>query len=297
MGISVRDDLVIACTGGLNGTCIQPARFVGTLSIQGIWGWIGACMICFLASAFTRQTYLLSGPLAGFVWLWHHNHKRALICISSFGAMGLLLFGMNNAITQGGFLMNIVVANINQYVLHQALAMGKQLSNIWPIIFITCVIIIILTIYTKFSTHLNIQVQTLRQDFLIYGLAFYSLGAIISSIMTIVKNGSNVNYFLELIAVCAIWIGLALRIILDQKYKDKLIFLGLFFFQMIWVLRCGYTLSQLTAENLWWKLDTYENLNNKVQVTVQKVFVLTDDFLDLVFLSGQPIYYQPFEYG
>ena len=73
--------------------------------------------ICFLAAAFTKQSYLLSGPLAGFVWLWHLNRKRALVFMLIFVASGLLIFGTINAITHSGFFTNIVMANINQLTL------------------------------------------------------------------------------------------------------------------------------------------------------------------------------------
>jgi len=274
-------------------------------SLIGLWilyryrcsgiGLMFAC-ICLLGAAFTRQTYILSGPLAGFVWLWHENHKRALIFISSFGIVGLLLFGMINAITHGGFFMNIVVANINQYVLPQTLTMGKQLFRIWPIILISCAIIIILTIYSKSRTPLSNQVQTLQEDFIIYGLVFYSLGALIIA-GTIGKVGSNVNYFLELIAVCSIWIGLVLKLINVQKNRIKFVFLGLLFVQSVWVLGYSYILSQLTIGDLREKLSRDESLFTQVHLAIKKGVVLSDDYMDMVIMSGQPIYYQPFEYG
>ena len=274
-------------------------------SLLGLWilfrykdsrlGIVLACF-CFLVSAFTRQTYLLSGPLAGFVWLWHLYRKRALIFISSFAIIGLLLFGMINAITNGGFYMNIVIANINIYALPQALAKGKQLFTIWPIILVISAIILFLTIYTRYKKPSDHQGQIFQQDFLFYGLVFYTLGALITA-GTVGKVGSNVNYFLELIAVCSVWCGLALKLIINQKNKVRIFILGLLFLQTVFVLGNSFILSQLTTQDLWGKLVSYENLNEKVQVAVREGVVLSDDFMDLVVLSGQPIYYQPFEYG
>jgi hypothetical protein len=252
--------------------------------------------ICFLASAFTRQTYLLSGPLAGFVWLWHGHRKRALIFLSSFGIAGLLIFGMINAITQGGFYMNIVVANINQYVFKQAINMGKQLFIIWPIVLLTCAILILLSIYRKFRPPLNNRWQNLDNDFILYGLLFYTLGALISA-ATIGKVGSNVNYFLELIAACSIWTALALKLIIDQKKIVKIVFLGLLFVQSAWVLGYSYLLTQSFSGDLHEKLSKDISLYKQVQAAIKKGVVLSDDYMDMVVLSGQPIYYQPFEYG
>jgi hypothetical protein len=44
-------------------------------------------------------------------------------------------------------------------------------------------------------------------------------------------------------------------------------------------------------------LEVYKSLNSKVQAAVQNGVVLSDDYMDLIVLSDQPIYYQPFEYG
>jgi hypothetical protein len=195
---------------------------------------IALAILCFLVSAFTRQTYLLSGPLAGFIWLWHLNRKRALAFIIIFGSTGLFLTGMINAITKGGFLLNIVTANLNRYDIINTFSWVKRLFIVWPFILLLCTIVVIMSINQRFKSSLNTENHVLQQPFIYYGLVFYTLGAIVTSI-TIGKIGSNVNYFFELIAVCAIWGGLALKII-DQKKSHKWLFLGLFFGQLVWVL-------------------------------------------------------------
>ena len=252
--------------------------------------------LCLLISAFTRQTYVLSAPLAGFVWLLHCNRKRALAFILIFGGAGLIIFGMINAITKGGFLVNIVMANINRYDFPHALSMGRQLLFIWPIILIYSVITIMLTVISRFKKLPIDPGQTLQQPFIFYGLTFYTLGALIIS-FTIGKIGSNVNYFLELITACVIWSGIALKIIFDQKKTIKWAFFGILFIQSIWVLGYSYRISQLNLQDLWGKLEVDKSIDMKVQSAVQKGTVLSDDFMDMVVLSDQPVYYQPFEYG
>lgn len=254
-----------------------------------------AC-ICFLVSAFTRQTYLLSAPLAGFVWLWHCNRKRALLFLLIFGSAGLLISGMINAITHGGFLTNIVMANINRYDFIYGLSLIRQLFYIWPIILISTAVVICLTVVSRIKMLPADPEQTLQQPFIFYGLVFYTLGALIIA-LTIGKIGSNVNYFLELIAVCAIWSGIILKLISDQKKSIKWALFGLIFIQSVWVLSYSLGLGQLRQGNLWGRLEVYKSLEVKVQAAVQNGIVLSDDFMDLVVLSDQPIYYQPFEYG
>ncbi len=274
-------------------------------SLLGLWilyryrdstaGILFACL-CFLISAFTRQTYLLSGPLAGFVWLLHCNRKRAFTFILIYGATGLLIFGMINAITNGGLFLNIVTANINHYDLLLAFSWVRKIFIIWPILLLTSITVAIMAIYARYKPTSNNHLQTLQQPFVYYGLVFYTIGAMISA-ATIGKIGSNVNYFLELIAVCAIWCGLALSIISNQKKTIRWIFLGLLFIQSIWVLSFSYSATQLNIGNLRDKLSTYEILNTKVQTAVKNGIVLSDDYMDLIVLADQRIYYQPFEYG
>jgi hypothetical protein len=274
-------------------------------SLLGLWiiyqhkdsrsGILLACL-CFLISTFVRQNYLLAGPLAGFVWLWHCNRKHAIAFISIFGAAGLLIFGMINAITNGGFLKNIVMANLNRYDFDHALSLGRQLFFIWPIILIISAVLIVLVIVSRFKDLPINPDQTLQQPFIIYGLVAYTLGAFFSAV-TIVKIGSNVNYFLELIAAGTIWIGIALKIIFDQKKIIKWALIGLIFIQSVWVLGYSYGLSQLTQGDLWGKLEVYKNMDMRVQAAVHDGIVLSDDFMDMIVLSNQLIYYQPFEYG
>ncbi len=253
-------------------------------------------VICFLAAAFTRQSYLLSGPLAGFIWLWHLNRKRAIAFILFLGASGLLIFGTINALTHGGFFTNIVMANINRYDILHAFSLTRQLLLIWPVILILSASIIILAIYSRFRNLSIDQSGTLQQPFIFYGLVFFTLGAFISA-LTVGKIGSNVNYFLELIAVCAIWCGIAVKLIFELKKIVKWVCIGLLFLQLVWVMSYSLRVIQLTSENLWGRIDVYESLNSKVQAAVQNGTVLSDDFMDLIVLSDQSIYYQPFEYG
>jgi hypothetical protein len=188
------------------------------------------------------------------------------------------------------------MANINRYSFDHALSLGRQLFFIWPIILFTSAVLIVLVIVSRFKKLSINPDQTLQEPFIFYGLVFYTLGAFISA-ATVGKIGSNVNYFLELIAACTIWLGIALKIILDQKKTIKWAFIGLLFIQSVWVFGYNYELSQLKLGDLREKLEVYKNIDVKVQAAVQSGTVLSDDFMDMIVLADQPIYYQPFEYG
>jgi hypothetical protein len=258
--------------------------------------WLIVACFCFLASAFTRQTYLLSGPLAGFAWLYHHNHRRAMIFLVILGISTLLIFGTINAITQGGFYTNIIIANINQYDISRTIAMVKQLFVLWPIILIASTIILIMSIQDWRKIRNNPGDEVKPQVFLVFGLGFYSIAALIIA-LTVGKVGSDVNYFLELMAVCAIWMAIVFSKIMVQEKTKQWLYLGLFFIQLTWILIGSVPLIDGFVGSRWERLSFYEDLYQSINQSAQKGIVLSDDYLDMVVLSGQSIYYQPFEYG
>jgi len=273
-------------------------------SLLGLWilyqrgntrFWIGLACLCFLISAFTRQTYILAGPLAGFVWLWQHNHRRALAFALFFICSGLLIFGILNTITMGGFYTNIVVANINQYQISRLWITTKHLISIWPLVLLVSIIVVLFMIRNQIQMKKN-QQSVIDQHSSIYtSLFFYSLGSIFSMLL-IGKVGSSFNYFLELIVVCAIWCVVALKYITEQKTVLKKIFFGLLFIQLIWGLTYSYRLNNFIIGTRLHSISLYDDLFQKVFSATQRGVVLSDDYLDMVVLADQPIYYQPFEY-
>jgi hypothetical protein len=274
-------------------------------SLLGLWTlyksksssyWLIATVVFFILAIYTKQSYLFAGPLAGLIWLWHQNKRHALYFMIAVGGLTLLIFGMINAITNGGFYTNIVLATIGQYRIAITLLMFKSFLTVWLII----LIISILTLL--FITHVTLQVKATSHNdnnslvFMVYGLGGYSLGAVISA-LAVGKIGSDANYFLELIAVCSIWCGIGLMYILDQGKTVKYVCLGLLSIQMMWVFVQGIKSSHdlIGTQKAQIKLDNI--LFEQVKKASQKGIVLSDDYLDLIVLSGQSIYYAPFEYN
>lgn len=274
-------------------------------SLLGLWvllrypdsryGYILACFL-FLLAVYTRQTYLLAAPLAGFMWLWHLDKKKALIFISLFGVSGLLIFGIINAVTHGGFYVNIVVSNLNRNDYGHWKSMVNQLFNCWPIILTISGIIALVSIYSKFRTSQKRKDPTLIHPFIFFGIVFYSIGAVIIAV-TAIKVGSNINYFLELIAICAIWFCLALKLLQSQNKILQWTLWGIFFLQFIWTLTYSYQVSRINSADLSRQLAARNALDPLVLSASQIGNVLSDDYMDLIVISDQSVYYQPFEYG
>lgn len=260
------------------------------------WYWLVLACIFFLASAFTRQSYLLAGPLAGFIWLWHGQRKRALIFAGALGISGLLLFGMINALTQGGFYTNIIVANLNRMELGRIFVMFKQLLIIWPVILIILVVSLIRLLPPINRNTADFTKASGQTAIILFLLLPFTIGSFITS-LTIGKVGSDVNYFLELISACCLWVVIFISQLANSKPWMKRVIMGLFALQLIWGLVASYQLSNTVIKERWRNLSFYNGLFQQVRSSAHLGKVLSDDYLDLVVLSGQPIYYQPFEYG
>ena len=77
------------------------------------WGLILAVLLL-TAAAYTRQTYLLAAPLAGFVYVWGRGERfgrwRSRVLL---GCVVLGLFAVVLVATQGGIFFHIITANVN----------------------------------------------------------------------------------------------------------------------------------------------------------------------------------------
>ena len=255
-------------------------------SLAGLWiacfhwrstSWLALALLCLLTSVFTRQTYLLAAPLACTVWLIHHDWRRGATFLAIFTLLGLTIFLILNSMTHGGFYQHIVTANVNRYSLGRILSMGSFLIITGPLLIIMASIAI-----RKTANHPLDPV-------LVWGLLPYTGGALLTA-LTVGKVGSDINYFLELIAVSAIWAAGMWMIKPDRLIAFLLIF------HTIWTVAFSGLLFQTPLVKLWKNIPSTDALAQQVQAAAVKGPVLADDRLDLVVLAGQAIYYQPFEY-
>jgi hypothetical protein len=76
--------------------------------------WVAGLL--FTAAAFTNPRYALTAPLTAFVWLWHLDHRRQAFRLAAIVVGSCLgLFLSLNLITQGGFYLNTVLANLTTF--------------------------------------------------------------------------------------------------------------------------------------------------------------------------------------
>ena len=200
-GLARIDSLALAFATG--------ALFVLARWPRSRWAWLGSGLLLVLA-VYTRQSYALAAPLAAFAWVWTHSKRRAIELAVLVGGLGLALFLMLNALTDGGFYYNIVTANINEFGWERQ---ADNLKRLWE------------------EAHIILLMGAL---FLLIGwrsqkswalLAPFLVGAFLSG-LTIGKIGSNINYFLELTAALALIAGMMIIWFQQHAWRNAaLIFL------------------------------------------------------------------------
>lgn len=235
--------------------------------------------ILLVAAIYTRQSYALAAPLAGFVWLLFRDWRKALGLAALVGGLSLILFFILNVATHGGFYYNIVTANVNKFKI-------DNLKNNWdnfrkaaliPLIFG----VVSLFVYWRFNPLWKLA-------------APYLVGATLSAI-TVGKIGSNVNYLLELCAA----LGLAGGAVIAWSrahlsiYSLRGVILLVLTVGIGWMLR--YMLQNQTYdlhEHLSQQRDL-SDLASLVKQTDGKI--LADEHMDLITMQGRPLIIQPFE--
>src|SRR5688572_3077895 len=72
--------------------------------------------LLFTTTAFTNPRYALAAPLTAFIWLWQLAHRRqAFRLVANVVGSYVVLFLSLNLITQGGFYLNTVLANLTSF--------------------------------------------------------------------------------------------------------------------------------------------------------------------------------------
>jgi hypothetical protein len=174
--------------------------------------------------------------------------------------------------------------------------MATQLLSLWPIAIILSIVIIILLTFHFFKDSVETNSDTTIHPFYIFGLLPYTIGAIITAALA-GKVGSDVNYFLEFISAIAIWVASVFVFLPKFKILKENLIQFLLIIQMIWLIATGYFIISNTIGLRWANIDNYEEIYQEAKIASSNGQILADDYLDMVVLSDQEIYYQPFEYG
>jgi hypothetical protein len=265
------DALALALSlGGLYATVRWPSHR------QGPW----VAGLLFTATAFTNPRYALAAPLTAFVWLWHLEHRgQALHLAAMVTGSCLGLFLSLNLITQGGFYLNTVLANLTSFSWYPVTGYWLNLYLHAGYLMIGCLFFIIIERLGEATRSWPLVVP-------------YCLGAAFMTLTVGMANSSANDLFEAVAALCLAsgafiaWAG--------ESYWLKAL--------LVFVLAV-----QINVLTDWSRQDYIPALMNKVadyrdvEQLAEYVHeaggpILADEYMGLVPLDGRQLYFQPFEY-
>ncbi|MDQ4127342.1 MAG: glycosyltransferase family 39 protein [Actinomycetota bacterium] len=230
-----------------------------------------------VAAVYTRQTYALAAPFAAFVWLLAQGQKRRALELAGFaGGSALILFATLNTLTGGGFFLNTVIANLNDFRWERVSlnALGALLAC--PLLLFGALAFLLLA-----------PRKSNRSWWLV---APYLLASVPSALL-VGKVGSDVNYLLELSAA----LGLATGAVISwqrQRPRVRTLLIILLAVQVVALAQSSRVPSGLQD----YAIEQRAEVRQLSSIVAEaKGPVLTDDQMGLLPLNGRRIYLQPFE--
>jgi hypothetical protein len=255
-----------------------------------VWG-----AIFLTAAIFTRQSYGLAAPLAGFVWLLARQPRRRAFELAVWtGGFSLTFFVICNLLSNGGFSFNIITANVNPFFWETVRNYATRIWEKMGVLVFSGAVYMLAAVWTRNK---------------IWWLAApYALAATASAV-TIGKDGSNVNYLFEFSAGLAILAGAVLAWA-GQAWQVCALTGGTWIGRRWWLVSAimlilAGQVSQLydwsKDEYYRWPVERAQREAEEIAGLVQYVrdapgAVLADEFMGLIPLAGKNLGFQPFEF-
>jgi ABC-type glycerol-3-phosphate transport system permease component len=236
---------------------------------------IAAAAILFVAAVLTRQTYVLAAPLTAFVWLLVQGHRRRALELAGLGCgLGLASFLALNISTDGGFFVNTVTANINEFrwerVSFNALGAG-----------LACPLLLL--------GGLAFAWRAPRDK--VWWIVVPYLALSVPSALLVGKVGSDVNYLLELSAALCLATG-ALVAWQSGRPRLRALLISLLALQVLALAQSSLVPSGLQD----YVVDQEREVRQLSRIVAEAEGpVLTDEHMGLLPLNGKRIQFQPFE--
>ncbi len=149
--------------------------------------WIGLLLL--LAAGFTKQLAIVT-VAAFFIFVFLRNPRCAIRCAIGFGTIAGMLFLLLNISTAGQWWLNIITANVNQYLVGQFIGLARQFFGLHGALFILAVLYALYELY-----FMRLSAYTLW-----FGLA--TVDAVLAG-----KWGAGDSYFATMIAAMCILAG------------------------------------------------------------------------------------------
>jgi hypothetical protein len=168
--------------------------------------WLVLAMPAFVLSIYTRQTELAAPASALLVLLL--VRPRATILAGIGGAvLGLCALAWLEWATAGGFLRHIISYNINVWIFALLLTRLRFEVSYAVLLALAVIGLAVLWLRRRDET-LPRGLEASRYTVVLPIITVWLLLSLIMMVATVGKNGSDVNYFIEPMCVCAIAVGL-----------------------------------------------------------------------------------------
>jgi len=243
---------------------------------QGPW----VAGLLFTAAAFTNPRYLLAAPLTAFVWLWHLEHRRQAFRMAAVVVSGcVVLFLSLNLITQGGFYLNTVLANLTSFSWYTVTSYLLNLYLHAGYLVIGCLVFIVIERLGESTRSWPLVVP-------------YCLG---SAFMTLTMGmaNSSVNDLFEAVAALCLASG-AFIAWAGESYWLKALLVFVLAVQINVLI--DWSRQDYISAHMNKMADTREVEQLAEYVQEAGGPILADEYMGLIPLNGRRLYFQPFEY-
>jgi hypothetical protein len=168
--------------------------------------WLALAMTAFVLSIYTRQTEL-AAPVSALAGLLLVRPRAAILAGIGGAVLGLVALALLEWLTAGGFLRHIISYNINSWSFTLLMTRLRYQASYAVLLALAVVGLTVLWLRRGDPT-LRQSAETTQHSVVVPIISVWLLLSLVMLVVTVGKTGSNVNYFIEPMCVCAVAVGL-----------------------------------------------------------------------------------------
>jgi hypothetical protein len=172
--------------------------------------WLALAMPAFVLSVYTKQTEL-AAPAAALAVLLMVKPRAAILAGLGGAILGLTALAWLEWLTAGGFIRHILYYNVNTWSF-DLLVTRLRLVALYTVLLAAAVVGLAVSWPRRGASSTRQSPGTAEYTVIVPMVSVWLLLSIIILLATVGKTGSNVNYFIEPMCVCAIGAGLLIGV-------------------------------------------------------------------------------------
>lgn len=194
--------------------------------------WLALAMPAFVLSIYTRQTEL-AAPASALLVLLFVRPRAAILTGVGGAVLGLGALAWLEWLTAGGFLRHIITYNINTWTFG-FLIYRLRFQASYAVLLVLAVIGLAVLWLRRRDEASPLGADATRYNLVVPIISVWLLFSLIMMMATVGKTGSDVNYFIEAMCVCAVGVGLLVGlcwqgVVGSPGRRDMALRLGLIF--------------------------------------------------------------------